>query len=144
MDDTDKTPTYRCSICERLYDPEFDYMCKLQYAVTRCDEVKSEFIQKGICNYHFWRMADISAPADIVAMAAMLIALFDALLHAKAELDKDLSPDGYNIGINDGLAAGQTILHLHVHLIPRYKGDVPDPRGGIRWIFPDKAVYWKD
>jgi diadenosine tetraphosphate (Ap4A) HIT family hydrolase len=71
-------------------------------------------------------------------------ALLDALRQAKAGLDKELSPDGFNIGINDGLTAGQTILHLHIHVIPRYKGDMPDPRGGIRWIFPDKAAYWKD
>jgi len=71
-------------------------------------------------------------------------ALWDALQRARTQLLKEFSPDGFNIGINDGLAAGQTILHLHIHLIPRYKGDMPDPRGGIRWIFPDKAVYWKD
>jgi diadenosine tetraphosphate (Ap4A) HIT family hydrolase len=52
------------------------------------------------------------------------------------------APDGFNIGINDGAAAGQTIAHLHIHLIPRYRGDQPDPRGGVRWIFPDKADYW--
>jgi diadenosine tetraphosphate (Ap4A) HIT family hydrolase len=51
-------------------------------------------------------------------------------------------PDGFNIGINDGAAAGQTVMHLHLHLIPRYAGDMPDPRGGVRWIFPDKAPYW--
>lgn len=51
-------------------------------------------------------------------------------------------PDGFNIGINDGAAAGQTVMHLHIHLIPRYAGDTADPRGGVRWIFPDKAVYW--
>ena len=51
-------------------------------------------------------------------------------------------PDGFNIGINDGQTAGQTVMHLHIHLIPRYAGDQPDPRGGVRWIFPDKAVYW--
>lgn len=51
-------------------------------------------------------------------------------------------PDGFNIGINDGAAAGQTVMHLHIHLIPRYDGDQPDPRGGVRWIFPDKAAYW--
>jgi diadenosine tetraphosphate (Ap4A) HIT family hydrolase len=62
---------------------------------------------------------------------------------AKALIDKKLNPDGYNIGINDGAAAGQTINHLHIHVIPRYKGDSEDPRGGIRWIFPDKAPYWK-
>ena len=49
-----------------------------------------------------------------------------------------------NVGINDGLSAGQTVAHCHVHLIPRYKGDVADPRGGIRWIIPDKADYWSN
>jgi diadenosine tetraphosphate (Ap4A) HIT family hydrolase len=71
-------------------------------------------------------------------------ALWDALQEARNELLNEFSPDGFNIGVNDGLASGQTILHLHIHLIPRYQGDMPDPRGGIRWIFPDKAVYWKD
>jgi len=61
---------------------------------------------------------------------------------AKAELDRSLSPHGYNVGINDGAAAGQTVPHVHVHLIPRYTGDRSDPRGGVRWIFPDKADYW--
>jgi diadenosine tetraphosphate (Ap4A) HIT family hydrolase len=71
-------------------------------------------------------------------------ALWEALQTARNGLLKELSPDGFNIGINDGLASGQTILHLHIHLIPRYKGDMPDPRGGIRWIFAEKAKYWKD
>jgi len=71
-------------------------------------------------------------------------ALWVAVQQARSQLLKEFSPDGFNIGINDGLASGQTILHLHIHIIPRYKGDMPDPRGGIRWIFPDKAVYWKD
>jgi len=71
-------------------------------------------------------------------------ALWEALQTARNGLLKELSPDGFNIGINDGLASGQTILHLHIHIIPRYKGDMPDPRGGIRWIFPEKAVYWKE
>jgi diadenosine tetraphosphate (Ap4A) HIT family hydrolase len=53
-----------------------------------------------------------------------------------------LKPDAFNIGVNDGLAAGQTIEHAHVHIIPRRKGDAPDPRGGIRWIIDDKANYW--
>ena len=61
---------------------------------------------------------------------------------AKLVLDKEFSPQGYNIGINDGMAGGQTVPHLHVHLIPRYVGDVPDPRGGVRWVIPDKAKYW--
>jgi diadenosine tetraphosphate (Ap4A) HIT family hydrolase len=68
-----------------------------------------------------------------------MLALIDA---AKRRIDMELSPAGYNIGINDGEAAGQTVLHLHVHLIPRFRGDVEDPRGGVRWIISDKADYW--
>lgn len=68
-----------------------------------------------------------------------LLAALDA---AKVSLDAEFQPDGYNIGINDGSAAGQTVGHLHIHLIPRFNGDQPDPRGGVRWIFPDKANYW--
>lgn len=66
----------------------------------------------------------------------------DLLAEAKLQLDLQYSPAGYNVGINDGPAAGQTVPHLHIHLIPRYEGDQPDPRGGVRWIFPDKAAYW--
>ena len=68
-----------------------------------------------------------------------MLNLLDA---AKVALDDEFHPNGYNVGINDGLAAGQTILHLHVHLIPRFSGDREDPRGGVRWIFPDRADYW--
>jgi diadenosine tetraphosphate (Ap4A) HIT family hydrolase len=51
-------------------------------------------------------------------------------------------PDAFNFGLNDGAAAGQTVAQLHFHMIPRYAGDVPDPRGGIRQIIPTKARYW--
>ena len=71
-------------------------------------------------------------------------ALFDLLEMVKIELQEKFNPNGFNIGINDGAAAGQTVMHLHIHLIPRYAGDQPDPRGGVRWIFPDKADYWNN
>lgn len=51
-------------------------------------------------------------------------------------------PNGFNLGANDGAAAGQTMGQFHFHIIPRHQGDVPDPRGGIRWIIPSKARYW--
>jgi diadenosine tetraphosphate (Ap4A) HIT family hydrolase len=57
---------------------------------------------------------------------------------------RDPAIEGFNIGWNDGPAAGQTVLHLHVHVIPRRPGDVDDPRGGIRWVIPAKARYWAD
>ena len=68
-----------------------------------------------------------------------MLALLDA---AKAAVDDRYHPDAYNIGINDGAAAGQTVPHLHLHLIPRYHADVADSRGGVRWVIPDKADYW--
>jgi diadenosine tetraphosphate (Ap4A) HIT family hydrolase len=70
-------------------------------------------------------------------------ALMSAMDCAKAIIEKDHRPDGYNIGINCGPAAGQTIFHLHVHLIPRYSGDVADPRGGVRRVISEKANYSK-
>jgi diadenosine tetraphosphate (Ap4A) HIT family hydrolase len=70
-----------------------------------------------------------------------MLALLDV---AKQELQAEFGPAGYNIGINDGAAAGQTIGHLHIHLIPRYPGDGPDPRGGVRWVIPNKADYWTE
>jgi diadenosine tetraphosphate (Ap4A) HIT family hydrolase len=53
-------------------------------------------------------------------------------------------PDGFTIGVNDGAAAGQTVMHAHVHVIPRWNGDVADPRGGIRWVIPARAPYWDE
>jgi diadenosine tetraphosphate (Ap4A) HIT family hydrolase len=69
--------------------------------------------------------------------------MMELIDEAKAALDREHRPDAYNIGINDGVAAGQTVMHLHIHLIPRYIGDSPDPRGGVRWIVPKQAEYWK-
>ena len=70
--------------------------------------------------------------------------LFKLLEAAKERLVEEFHPDAFNIGINDGPEAGQTVPHLHIHLIPRYKGDVEDPRGGVRWLIPEKANYWGD
>ena len=69
-------------------------------------------------------------------------AMMSILVDARERVLRDHSPSGYNIGINEGIAAGQAVLHLHVHLIPRYAGDSQQPRGGIRWVIPEKANYW--
>lgn len=68
-------------------------------------------------------------------------ALFDLVNEVKAGLDAELRPDGYNLGINVGAAAGQTVFHLHVHVIPRFQGDVGDARGGVRHVIPHKGNY---
>jgi diadenosine tetraphosphate (Ap4A) HIT family hydrolase len=60
---------------------------------------------------------------------------------AKDRLTEEYHPDGFNVGINVGDAAGQTIGHVHIHLIPRYFGDVPDPTGGVRAVLPGKSKY---
>lgn len=70
---------------------------------------------------------------------ADLLALLDC---AKADVEAEFKPDAFNIGINDGPAAGQTVPHLHIHLIPRYWEEGTDPRGGVRWVVPGKADYW--
>ena len=73
-----------------------------------------------------------------------LLALWELVREARERLEEKYHNDGFNIGINDGVAAGQTVMHAHVHLIPRRQGDVEDPRGGVRWVIPERAVYWKD
>ena len=69
------------------------------------------------------------------------IAIFELIDQAKQMLDEQYHPDGYNLGINCGTSAGQTVMHVHVHLIPRYKGDVANPRGGVRGVIPEKQSY---
>ena len=78
-----------------------------------------------------WWEAYPEEQADLMALVA----------EVKQQLDQRYSPSGYNVGFNAGAAAGQTIFHLHIHVIPRYPGDTPSPAGGVRHVFPDKANY---
>lgn len=71
-------------------------------------------------------------------------ALWKLVAEVRNRLAEELQPDGFNIGLNDGEAAGQTVMHAHIHVIPRWSGNVADPRGGVRWIIPEKARYWGD
>ena len=82
-------------------------------------------------------------PTFFECLAAEQAALMELVGDVKRLLDERLEPkpDGYNVGFNAGAAAGQTVPHVHVHVIPRYAGDMPDPRGGVRHVIPDKGNY---
>lgn len=67
--------------------------------------------------------------------------LMSLLWQAKEELANEYHPDGFNVGVNIDAAAGQTIPHVHIHLIPRYSGDLEDPTGGVRGVIPWKMKY---
>jgi diadenosine tetraphosphate (Ap4A) HIT family hydrolase len=80
-----------------------------------------------------WFDASDAEQAGMMSLVGEVRRFLDDRLHPK--------PDGYNVGFNSGIAAGQTVPHLHVHVIPRYHGDVTDPTGGIRHVIPAKANY---
>ena len=75
------------------------------------------------------------------ATAEEKAALWSLADEAQRRLAETRKPDGYNLGINVGEAAGQTVMHLHLHVIPRYAGDMADPRGGVRHVIPEKGKY---
>ena len=68
-------------------------------------------------------------------------AMLAALTEIRRQLDEEIRPDGYNVGFNAVEAAGQTVMHLHMHVIPRFRGDVDDPRGGVRGVIPGRQKY---
>lgn len=83
----------------------------------------------------------VASPFDLAPEE--LAAVWSLVAQVRRSLAEEVAPDAFTIGVNDGVAAGQTIMHAHVHVIPRWVGDVRDPRGGIRWVIPEHAPYWK-
>ena len=81
--------------------------------------------------------------ADYFDLTSEERAVLETLAHGcrKELIDNDTSIDGFNIGANAGVSAGQTVFHVHIHLIPRRTGDMENPRGGIRGVIPDKRIY---
>ena len=99
-----------------------------------------------------WKAARVSRGDGALLRRAMSRRIFDAtpaeqgaswraVGAVKRELDRELGPAGYNVGFNAGEAAGQTVMHAHLHLIPRFSGDTPDSRGGVRGVIPDRQKY---
>ena len=79
---------------------------------------------------------------DFFALSdAERLELPSAILLAKAWVEEHHDPDGFNVGMNCGEAAGQTVMHFHCHVIPRFRGDMDDPRGGVRGVIPYKRTY---
>ncbi len=120
-----------CSFCNT---PESKYLIRneLCYALLDQDPV-SEGHVLIIPFRHFSNYFDVTEEEKNAIWS-----LVDDVKHV---IRQENSPDGYNVGINIGRAAGQTIPHLHVHVIPRYEGDMADPRGGIRGVIPEKQKY---
>lgn len=129
MEDTMKTPCPFCNI-----DHSTEVVCETPTCIAFYDRYP---VSPGhtliIPKRHVASYFDLS-DAERADMDMML-------QHVKQTLDKRYHPDGYNIGINIGTAAGQTIFHVHMHLIPRYKGDVVNPKGGVRGVIPEKQRY---
>jgi diadenosine tetraphosphate (Ap4A) HIT family hydrolase len=127
-------PSVTCPFCDRLVTG--DLMAENELAAAFFDAFP---LSPGHC---------LAVPRrhepDFLALTTEEQTAVWALVPAvRRRIESDRLPDGYNIGVNVGDAAGQTVGHAHLHVIPRYQGDVVDPRGGIRLIIPARARYWE-
>ena len=122
-----------CLFCDRN-SSENQLIVENDFCYARWDNFP---VSKGhveiIPKQHIESLFDLKVPE--------LAMLFSLLSKTKDLIQEKYNPDGYNVGVNEGEAAGRTINHLHIHLIPRYSGDVANPRGGIRNIIPGMGVY---
>lgn len=126
-----------------------------------CHEPETEIIAENNLARAFYDKFPVNPGHVLIVPKRHIASFFEAtpeelhsinllIFRVKEILDPKLNPDGYNIGVNVGFAAGQTIFHLHFHIIPRFKGDVDNPRGGVRKIkssivpYPDEEeCLWK-
>ncbi len=123
-----------CPFCERIAERE-DLYATTEFAVAIPDGFPvSEGHTLVVPKRHVTRAEQLER--------AEWAGLFDLVREVSRELASLPGVEGVNVGVNSGEAAGQTVGHAHVHVIPRRPGDVEDPRGGIRWVIPEKAGYW--
>ncbi|MDO9538618.1 MAG: HIT family protein [Methanocalculus sp.] len=117
-----------------------------------CDPVSSDIVLKNDLAYARFDLYPVSPGHLLIIPFRHVASFFEAtgdeeaallsLVHdARRLLDEHYAPDGYNIGVNIGAAAGQSVMHLHLHVIPRYKGDMEEPKGGVRGVIPGRRVY---
>ena len=119
-----------CIFCKR----DKDIICENEYALAFYDSYP---VSKGhvliIPKRHIETYFDLSEEE--------MVSFFKLSKEVKRIIDEKYSPDGYNVGFNIGEYGGQSVMHCHMHIIPRYKGDVENPRGGIRGVIPNKKNY---
>jgi diadenosine tetraphosphate (Ap4A) HIT family hydrolase len=126
-------PESGCPFCQRINEP----------GLLGANELAAAFFDAFPLSPGHALIAPRRHESDLFRLSAQeQDALWALLREARGRVQESHRPDGYNVGVNVGDAGGQTIGHVHVHLIPRYAGDVEDPRGGIRRIIPAKARYW--
>lgn len=124
----------RCPLCGRLR--EGDFLAEAQRWVAFFDRFP---VSAGHALVVPRRHAESVFELDEAEAAE----LWSLLAEVRTQLVQRFRPSGFNIGVNEGAAAGQTVAHVHIHVIPRYDGDVGDPRGGVRWVIPERARYWE-
>jgi diadenosine tetraphosphate (Ap4A) HIT family hydrolase len=111
-----------------------------------------DIVIKNELAYARWDMYPVTEGHMLIIPHHHIADYFDATMEEKAYLwhlvdegqkllKAKYNPDGFNIGLNAGVAAGQTVMHVHIHLIPRRKGDMKEPQGGVRHVIPEKGRY---
>ena len=127
----------KCFFCDIQNKEDSQRFAENKLFFARFDDFP---VSKGHC--------EIIPKAHIISFfdltGEQVLSLYELLEKIKEILGEKFNPDGYNVGINEGKAAGRTQDHLHVQIIPRYEGDVENPRGGIRNIIPNKGDYKKE
>jgi diadenosine tetraphosphate (Ap4A) HIT family hydrolase len=121
-----------CAFCERIAQGEL---------VAENDLAVAFFDAYPLSPGHCLILPRRHEPDFLALTVAEQAAIWALMTLVRAQIEKSGTPDGYNIGVNAGESAGQTIGHAHLHVIPRRRGDVADPRGGIRWVIPARAAY---
>ena len=121
--------TGKCLFCQ-IHDPDLNEL------VIKGDEIYVRWDNYPLAKGHVEIVPKRHVESYFDLTKSEHAEVYDLIKQARQRIEEQFQPAGYTIGVNEGRAAGRTIDHLHIHLIPRYEGDVADPRGGIRQILP--------